>query len=167
MATFGVRPHLGWVDYIYVCFRHNDENHCLSELHLFNNFYSLITLDVYLKAKLTSFGLHWLSKCFMPFYQSVDCSRFERMGHLLLLLFLYSTVLGKNTPTGKWELLTTGLDLGRKDLAYPRPLLSSFIIVTISVGTGRKDKDCMAQGHLLLVLKAVKLGGRHSGIAIF
>ena len=61
-------------------------------------------------------------------------------------------MLGRNTPEGKGELLATGLELGRESLAFPLSFLSSFISVTISVGTGRKEKASCPASHLLLCL---------------
>lgn len=55
-------------------------------------------------------------------------------------------MLGGSTPTGKQELLATGPELGRRSPAFPLSFLSSFIIVTVSVGSGRKEKYCMFPG---------------------
>lgn len=65
-------------------------------------------------------------------------------------------------------MLTAGLALGRKGLAFPLLLRSAFIIVPVSVGTADKVTTARPAGRLCFVfLKAVKLGGTHSGVAIY
>ena len=117
---------------------------------MFNNFNSLTALDVHLETKWIPLEKHCLRKCFIPLDHNADSNEYWNLkflkagGHPLFLPFPYSTVLGRNTPEGKGELLATGLELGRESLAFPLSFLSSFISVTISVGTGRKEKGFMS-----------------------
>lgn len=125
---------------------------------MFNNFHSLIALDVHLETKWIPLEKHCLRKCFIPLDHNADSNEYWNLkflragGHPLFLPFPYSTVLGRNTPKGKGELLATGLELGRESLAFPLSFLSSFISVTISVGTGRKEKGFMSCKSSLLSL---------------